>query len=114
MVRAELNLSAFDMARNRQLLTKLATAEQQLRQHYPGVELLRRGTLFYSQHASSLAEQDISTIGLGSLIGVIVLIWLAFRSVRALQLSLLPLTMGMLWGSAPYCWCLARSTSLPW
>ncbi|WP_414017205.1 MMPL family transporter [Aeromonas jandaei] len=98
MVRAELNLSAFDMARNRQLLTELATAEQQLRQHYPGVELLRRGTLFYSQHASSLAEQDISTIGLGSLIGVIVLIWLAFRSVRALLLSLLPLTMGMLWG----------------
>ncbi|MGL5502201.1 MAG: MMPL family transporter, partial [Aeromonas veronii] len=98
MVRAELNLSAFDMARNRQLLTELAAAEQQLRQHYPGVELLRRGTLFYSQHASSLAEQDISTIGLGSLIGVIVLIWLAFRSVRALLLSLLPLTMGMLWG----------------
>ncbi|MGL4250379.1 MAG: MMPL family transporter [Aeromonas sp.] len=98
MVRAELNLSAFDMARNRQLIDELASAEQQLRQHYPGVELLRRGTLFYSQHASSLAEQDISTIGLGSLFGVVLLIWLAFRSLRALLLSLLPLAMGMMWG----------------
>lgn len=98
LVRAELNLSAFDMARNRQLLAELTHAEDKLKQDYPGAELLRRGTLFYSQHASTLAEQDISTIGLGSLIGVVLLIWLAFRSLRALLLSLLPLSMGMLWG----------------
>lgn len=98
MVRAELNLSAFDMARNQQLLAQLAAGEQQLRHDFPGVELLRRGTLFYSQHASALAEKDISTIGLGSLIGVIVLIWLVFRSPRALLLSLLPLLTGLGWG----------------
>ncbi|WP_421243488.1 MMPL family transporter [Aeromonas enteropelogenes] len=98
LVRAELNLSAFDMARNRQLLAELTRAEDTLKQDYPGAELLRRGTLFYSQHASTLAEQDISTIGLGSLFGVVLLIWLAFRSLRALLLSLLPLAMGMLWG----------------
>ncbi|WP_421205702.1 MMPL family transporter [Aeromonas enteropelogenes] len=98
LVRAELNLSAFDMARNRQLLAELTRAEDKLKQDYPGAELLRRGTLFYSQHASTLAEQDISTIGLGSLFGVVLLIWLAFRSLRALLLSLLPLATGMLWG----------------
>lgn len=98
MVRAELDLSAFDIQRNQALLSKLAGAEQRLAEAYPGAELLRRGTLFYSQHASQLAQQDISTIGLGSMVGVILLIWGVFRSTRALLLSLLPIGVGLMWG----------------
>lgn len=98
MVRAELDLSAFDIQRNQALLSELAGAEQRLAEAYPGAELLRRGTLFYSQHASQLAQQDISTIGLGSMVGVILLIWGVFRSIRALLLSLLPIGVGLMWG----------------
>lgn len=98
MVRAELDLSAFDIQRNQGLLRVLDNAEQRLAEAYPGAELLRRGTLFYSQHASNLAQQDISTIGLGSMIGVILLIWGVFRSTRALLLSLLPICVGLMWG----------------
>ncbi|WP_337077225.1 MMPL family transporter [Aeromonas dhakensis] len=98
MVRAELDLSAFDIQRNQALLSELAGAEQRLTEAYPGAELLRRGTLFYSQHASQLAQQDISTIGLGSMVGVILLIWGVFRSTRALLLSLLPIGVGLMWG----------------
>ncbi|MFM4731018.1 MMPL family transporter [Aeromonas salmonicida] len=98
MVRAELDLSAFDIQRNQGLLRALDNAEHRLAEAYPGAELLRRGTLFYSQHASNLAQQDISTIGLGSMIGVILLIWGVFRSTRALLLSLLPICVGLMWG----------------
>lgn len=98
MVRAELDLSAFDIQHNQALLSELAGAEQRLAEAYPGAELLRRGTLFYSQHASQLAQQDISTIGLGSMVGVILLIWGVFRSTRALLLSLLPIGVGLMWG----------------
>lgn len=98
MVRAELDLSAFDIQRNQALLSELAGAEQRLAEAYPGAELLRRGTLFYSQHASNLAQQDISTIGLGSMVGVILLMWGVFRSTRALLLSLLPIGVGLMWG----------------
>lgn len=98
MVRAELDLSAFDIQRNQGLLRELDNAEQRLAEAYPGAELLRRGTLFYSQHASNLAQQDISTIGLGSMIGVLLLIWGVFRSTRALLLSLLPICVGLMWG----------------
>ncbi|WP_342059076.1 MMPL family transporter [Aeromonas sp. OTU364] len=98
MVRAELDRSAFDIQRNQALLSALAGAEQGLVEAYPGAELLRRGTLFYSQHASNLAQQDISTIGLGSMVGVILLIWGVFRSTRALLLSLLPIGVGLMWG----------------
>jgi predicted exporter len=98
MVRAELDLSAFDIQRNQGLLRELDNAEQRLAEAYPCAELLRRGTLFYSQHASNLAQQDISTIGLGSMIGVMLLIWGVFRSTRALLLSLLPICVGLMWG----------------
>ncbi|HHQ4559942.1 MMPL family transporter [Aeromonas hydrophila] len=98
MVRAELDLSAFDIQRNQALLSELAGAEQRLAEAYPGAELLRRGTLFYSQHASNLAQQDISTIGLGSMVGVLLLMWGVFRSTRALLLSLLPIGVGLMWG----------------
>lgn len=98
MVRAELDRSAFDIQRNQALLSALAGAEQGLVEAYPGAELLRRGTLFYSQHASNLAQQDISTIGLGSMVGVMLLIWGVFRSTRALLLSLLPIGVGLMWG----------------
>ncbi|AXV33222.1 hypothetical protein BFW41_04605 [Aeromonas hydrophila] len=98
LLRAELDLSAFDLARNSELLSRLNEAEQHLKAEFPGVELLRRGTLFYSQHASELAQQDISTIGLGSTVGVLLLMWLAFRSLRALWISLLPIAVGLAWG----------------
>ncbi|MGB6188887.1 MAG: MMPL family transporter [Aeromonas molluscorum] len=98
LLRAELDRSAFDLARNGALLSRLDEAEQRLKAHYPGAELLRRGTLFYSQHASNLAQADISTIGLGSLIGVMLLIWVVFRSTRALCLALLPIIIGLGWG----------------
>ncbi|MGL5815712.1 MAG: MMPL family transporter [Aeromonas sp.] len=98
LLRAELDLSAFDLARNTELLSHLNEAEQSLKAQFPGVELLRRGTLFYSQHASELAQEDISTIGLGSTVGVLLLMWLAFRSYRALWISLLPIAIGLAWG----------------
>ena len=114
LLRAELDLSAFDLARNTELLSRLDAAEQGLKSQYPGLELLRRGTLFYSQHASELAQQDISTIGLGSTVGVLLLMWLAFRSYRALWISLLPIAIGLAWGYWPWCCGLARCTSSPW
>ncbi len=79
-----------------------------------GRGLLRRGTLFYSQHASELAQQDISTIGLGSTVGVLLLMWLAFRSLRALWISLLPIAVGLAWGYWRCCCGLARCTCSPW
>lgn len=114
LLRAELDLSAFDLARNSELLSRLNEAEQRLKAEFPGVELLRRGTLFYSQHASELAQQDISTIGLGSTVGVLLLMWLAFRSLRALWISLLPIAVGLAWGYWRCCCGLARCTCSPW
>lgn len=98
LVRAELAGSAFDLTRSHRLVTALDQLQQQLVQRFPGAMLLQRGTLFYSEHAAELAKADISTIGLGSLLGVMLVIWWAFRGLRPLWLCMLPLGVGLVAG----------------
>lgn len=62
---------------------------------HPQLTLLRTGALFYAQHGVASAKSEISTIGLGSLIAVIVLIILAFRSSLPLLLTLTSLGVGV-------------------
>lgn len=98
LLRAELTGSAFDLQRSPALVAELARLSRELEDHFPGAQLLRRGTLYYSDHAAAVAKQDISTIGLGSLLGVMLLIWWVFRGLRPLLLCLLPLAVGMVCG----------------
>ncbi|MFA0521431.1 MMPL family transporter, partial [Vibrio sp. 10N.222.55.E8] len=47
-------------------------------------------------YGTQSAKSEISTIGLGSLAGVILLVWLTFRSALPLTLSLLSISTGLL------------------
>ncbi len=98
LLRAELKGSAFDLRGGRALAARLQALSAELQSRFPGSQLLRRGTLYYSDHAAELAKADISTIGLGSLLGVLLLIWWAFRGLRPLWLCMLPLAVGMVSG----------------
>ncbi len=53
------------------------------------------GVLPFAAEASSQAKQEISTIGLGSLLGIVLLLLLTFRSPSPLLLCLLPVASGM-------------------
>jgi predicted exporter len=59
-------------------------------------QVLRSGFIFHAALAATRANWEMSTIGLGSLLGVIFLIWLPFRSVRPVLLVLLPIGIGTL------------------
>ena len=81
-------LSAFDIQRNQALLASKLPSSDHLPRLYPGAELLRCGTLFYSQHASNLAwQQDIPHHRAGLHGRVILLIWGVSCPTRALLLS---------------------------
>ncbi|QZA82534.1 MMPL family transporter [Deefgea piscis] len=56
-----------------------------------GVEALAAGVALHTDLASKKAKAEISRIGVGSWIGSILLMWLAFRRVWAIALCLLPL-----------------------
>ncbi|MFT6984726.1 MAG: putative exporter [Psychromonas sp.] len=60
------------------------------------VKLLHTGTIFFAAYGTQSAKSEISTIGVGSLIGVIVLLLLVYRSALPLTLALLSISCGLL------------------
>lgn len=60
------------------------------------VKVQHTGVVFYANYGTQSAKSEISTIGLGSLAGVILLVWLTFRSALPLALSLLSISTGLL------------------
>jgi len=61
-----------------------------------GGELLVSGMALFTAHGAESAKQEISTVGIGSSLGIIVLLWATFRSVRPLLLSSIAIGSGLL------------------
>lgn len=99
LLHGELAGSSFDMQQTHRLVSKLNDLQQTLNAHYPQAQLLSRGTLFYSDYASQQAKRDISTLGIATLLGVILLIVAVFRSLRPLLLCLISIAVGALAGT---------------
>ncbi len=96
----ELAASSFDIQQTQALVDQLEQRRQTLLATYPKAEILARGSLFYSNYAAREAGHDISTIGTVTILGVLLLILGAFRSLRPLLLCTLSVGMGALWGTA--------------
>lgn len=60
-----------------------------------GGELLATGVPLFTAYGSHSAQQEISTIGTGSTLGVVILLWLTFRSPRPLFLCCLAVACGL-------------------
>lgn len=99
LLHGELAGSSFDMQQTHQLVTTLHDLESTLKSRYPQAQLLSRGTVFYSDYASQQAKRDISTLGVATIIGVILLIVAVFRSLRPLALCLISIAIGALAGT---------------
>ncbi|HBS5678169.1 TPA: MMPL family transporter [Klebsiella aerogenes] len=99
LLHGELAGSSFDMQQTHRLVTTLGELEKQWKTQHPQAQLLSRGTVFYSDYASQQAKQDISTLGVATLLGVILLIVAVFRSLRPLLLCLLSIAIGALAGT---------------
>lgn len=95
----ELNGSPFNVAlqnRAREALARAASRWADL----PGADVLKTGALFYTLAGTDQARQEISTVGAGSLLGIILLLLLVFRSPALLLLAFVPLITGVLAGLA--------------
>lgn len=99
LLHGELSGSSFDMLRTHRLVTTLSALESELKARHPQAQLLSRGTVFYSDYASQQAKQDISTLGIATILGVVLLILLTFRSLRPLLLCLASIAIGALAGT---------------
>ncbi|MGR6504004.1 MMPL family transporter [Shewanella sp. Koi 1] len=63
---------------------------------YASVKVLQAGALFHAIEATNTAKSEISVLGLASLLGVVLLVWLAFRSVMPLLLAMVTIGSGLL------------------
>ncbi|WP_288415087.1 hypothetical protein [uncultured Acinetobacter sp.] len=54
------------------------------------------GTLLFANYGTQSAKQEISTIGLGSTLGLVFLVWFGFRSLRPLLTEFIAVTTGSL------------------
>jgi len=94
LLHGELNGSSFDMQQIHQRVTQFAALEAELKAQFPQAKVLSRGTMFYSDYASQQAKHDVSTLGVATVLGVILLIVLVFRSLRPLLLCLISIGIG--------------------
>ncbi|WMB73396.1 MMPL family transporter [Shewanella oncorhynchi] len=88
--------SAFNPNAQLAQMTALTVALDAVEKNYPDITLLKAGALFHAIAATQTAKSEISILGLASLLGVIALVWLAFRSVMPLLLAIVTISSGLL------------------
>ncbi len=61
-------------------------------------DIVQTGVFFYARAGTEQARAEVSTIGVGSLVGIIVIFLLVFRSLGLLLLAMVPTTAGVVAG----------------
>lgn len=79
VINGELPTSPFDLATQTQLSVILSQLD------VGDSDIYRSGLVFHAMAGAKLAQREISTVGMGSLLGIIVLVCLVFRTMRALS-----------------------------
>jgi predicted exporter len=87
---------AFSIAAQAVLTPLLEEARQAARRADPRIEVIAAGIVLYAGAAAAQAKWELSTIGIGSLFGIVALIWLTFRSLKPIVLITLSVGIGCL------------------
>jgi len=94
------SLNGFVKEDQERLLGAFESAEKATLAQFPAAKIFTTGMVKHAHAARVQAEKEISTIGVGSIIGIIFLIGISFRSVVPLTLSLLAIGCGIISGLA--------------
>lgn len=79
---------------------------QQMNQQFSQLQVKPHwtGTLLFAQFGTNSAKEEISTIGVGSTIGILLLVWFGFRSVRPMLTEMVAVSTGSLVAFAVTYW----------
>lgn len=86
--------AAFRLSSEAYLRSVLDRASASARTLAPTLSVLRAGVPLHAEAAAVRANWEVNTIGLGSLLAIVLLMWMVFRSVRPLALVSLSLAIG--------------------
>ena len=96
---------AFSMSTQEAVTPLIAAAKQAALQAVPGSEIITAGVVLHAAAASSQAAGEMSTIGIGSLLGIVLMMWLSFRSLKPIALIAASIAIGCI-GALSVCWML--------
>lgn len=94
IVRAKLSTSPYNLT-TQEKVPQLFLLEKSLESKF-AVKVHHTGALFYASYGTQSAIKEISTIGLGSLMGIIIILLFIYRSLLPLTLALLSISCGLL------------------
>lgn len=99
LIRATIDSSNQGMIEKKALVESLRMHEEALMDFDSTAILLKKGSVYYADFAIKTAEKDITTIGIASMLGVILVFFWMFRSVQAIGVIMLALIIGLLAGT---------------
>jgi|GEM_PF-60001 len=100
-----LSQSVFSMSVQQEVMSTLNAAKATALKAFPDAEIITAGVILHAAAAGEQARGEALTIGIGSLLGIILLTWATFHSLKPIFLILLSITIGCL-GSLSICWML--------
>ena len=90
----QLRSQAFALQSQREVMPLLNKARASAEQSGVDITIKSAGMIFPAAAAAAQANHELSTIGWGSVIGIILITWVTFRSLRPIALILLSLGIG--------------------
>ncbi len=96
LLTGSLNTSPYNRKTQRQLRQKLHRIRASLKQSYPDVQLRFAGMIRFAHYGAEASEREFSRIGIGTILGIVLLLLVTFGSLRPLLLSGLPIGVGLL------------------
>lgn len=94
----ELSGSPFSFSVQQKLMPMLDGLRTELPESYQGADFLLAGVLPHAAAGTNTALDEMSTVGLGSLLGIVAMLIVLFRSTRPFILSLMSIGLGCLAG----------------
>jgi predicted exporter len=91
-----LRVPAFALTGQQAVIPVLEQARHAARQTAPTIEVIQAGIVLHAAAAAGQARQEMSIIGVGSLAGILFLVWLTFRSLKPIALVALSIAVGYL------------------
>ncbi len=92
----QINTDGFSLDTQTIALQQIQQLKLQLLKEFPDLQIYESGMIFFAADSAQSAQADISLISIGSTIGVILLLLLVFRSIKAFLLPVISIGLGVL------------------
>ena len=106
-----LRVPAFSISAQQTVMPLLNQAREAAGKAVPKADVVAAGVVLHAAAAGEQASREVSTIGIGSLLGIVLLMWFAFHFFKPIALILLSIGIGCL-GALSVCWLLFERVHL--